>query len=337
MKTLPKCPSAAALLLAATCLALHPAAAQVPVKIGIGFGTGFLPTFIADELDLVEKHAKAAGLDVAVNYTRFSGSAAMQDAVLSNSIDMGVYGVAAMLIAWDKAKGTPQQVFGIAGVNSSPLVLLTNKPEVKALADFAPTDKIAMPALVSPQMYALQMLSEKTFGPGQQDKLKPQIVALPHPEALAAMLSGAGEVKAYFSTPPFTDIALASGKAHPVVSSVDAYGGRSTFLALGATKRYIEANPKMAQVMIAALTEAGDIIRKEPRRAAEIYLKVEPSKALDLDKVEAMLKGQAEDFGTAVSGVKQTADFMARLGQLKTVPASFKDVFQGPLQETASN
>ena len=73
--------------------ALTPAHAQQEVKIGIGFGIGFLPTFILDELDLVEKHAKAEGLDVKATYNRFSGSAAMQDAVLSGSVDVGVYGV----------------------------------------------------------------------------------------------------------------------------------------------------------------------------------------------------------------------------------------------------
>src|SRR5665647_260755 len=111
------------------------AAAQTEVKIGIGFGVGFLPMFIADEMKLVEKQAKAAGLDVTASYRRFSGSSAMQDAVLSGSVDVGVYGVAAMLIAWDKARNTPQQIFGIAGVNSSPLVLVANKPDAKTIQD----------------------------------------------------------------------------------------------------------------------------------------------------------------------------------------------------------
>ena len=168
---------AAAGLLAAALALPGAAQAQTPVKIGIGFGVGFLPMFIADEMKLVEKYAKAEGLDVTASYQRFSGSAAMQDAVLSGSVDVGVYGVAAMLIAWDKARNSPQQIFGVAGVNSSPLVLVANKPDAKSLDDLGPSDKIAMPALVSPQMYALQMLAEKRYGKGQQDKLKPQIVA----------------------------------------------------------------------------------------------------------------------------------------------------------------
>lgn len=314
-----------------------PAMAQTEVKIGIGFGIGFLPTFIMREMNLIEKHAKTVGLDVKTNYQRISGSSAMQDAVLSGSVDMGAYGVAAMLFAWDKARNTPQQIFGIAGVNSSPLVLVTNKPEVKKLADLALTDKISMPALVSPQMYALQMISEKTFGPGQEDKLKPQVVALPHPESLNAMLSGGTEVKAYFASPPFTQIAIDSGKAHAITSTEEAFGGRSSFLVMGATKRYIDANPKMIDVMVMALTEADDLIRSDPDKAAEIYLKVEPSKLLDQAKVAAILKANPDDFGVAVYGVKQTADFMARQKLIKTVPASFKDVFLAPIHGTASN
>jgi NitT/TauT family transport system substrate-binding protein len=311
--------------------------AQTEVKIGIGFGIGFLPMFIVDDQHLVEKYAGQAGLDVKTNYQRFSGSAAMQDAVLSGSVDMGVYGVPAMLIAWDKARNTPQQVFGIAGVNSSPLILVTNKAEAKSLSDLAPSDKISMPALVSPQMYALQMIAEKTFGLGQQDKLKPQVVALPHPESLSAIISGGTEVKAYFASPPFTQMALDSGKAHKIASSEDAFGGRSTFLALGATKKWIDGNPKMADVMVKAISEATQMIKNDPQKAAEIYLKVEPSKTLDVAKVSAMLKTMPDDFGVEVYGVKQVADFMARIGGIKNVPASFKDVFLPAIASTKSN
>lgn len=320
-----------------TMIALSQAAmAQTPVKIGIGFGVGFLPMFIADDMHLVQKYAKEAGLDVAPSYIRFSGSSAMQDAVLSSAVDMGVYGVAAMLIAWDKARGTPMQVFGICGVNSTPLVLVTNKADAKDITDLAPGDKIAMPAMVSPQMYALQMIAEKRYGAGQQDKFRTSVVALPHPESVNALLSGGTEVKAYFSTPPFTQIVLDSGKAHVLTTSEEAFGGRSTFLALGATKRYLDANPKMAEVMVKALREAGDIIRNSPEKAAEIYLKVEPSRALDIAKVTAILKAEHDDFGTEVTGVKATADFMSRIGGLRRVPASYKDVFLPVIADTDS-
>jgi NitT/TauT family transport system substrate-binding protein len=323
-------------LVAAMALAT-PAFAQQEVKIGIGFGIGFLPTFIADEMKLVEKHAKAEGVDLKASYPRFSGSGPMQDAVLSGSVDVGVYGEQAMLIAWEKAKGTPQQIIGIAGVTTLPLVLITNKADIKSIADFKTSDRIAMPSLVSPQMYALQMAAEKAFGPGQHDKLKPLVVALPHPEALNQLLAGQTEITAYFSSAPFTQIALKDSKIHTILTSTDAFGGKASFLVAGATKKVLDANPKLAVVLTKALGEADELIRNDPKKAAEIYLKVEPSKTLTPADVEAILKELKDDFGVSVHGVGASARFMEKIGQLKNPPASWKDAFVPSLHNTASD
>ena len=323
---------AAAMLAASVAMA-----APQPVKIGIGFGIGFLPTYLLEQLQLLEKHAKAASLDVSASYQRISGSAAMQDAVISGSVDFGAYGVPAMLLAWEKARGTPNQIVGVAGVNASPLVLITNQADVKSLAEFKPTDRIAMPALVSPQMYVLQIAAEKAFGDKQYDRLKPQVVALPHPEALNSLLSGKTEITAYFSSPPYTQLALRNPAIHRVLSSEEVFGGRASFLVMATTKRAADANPKLAEALVAALAEADRIIRTEPRRAAEIYLKIEPVKGLDVDTVEGILREQAEDFGVEVHGVKAYADFMARVGQLKRPPARWDEVFLSPIHGTASD
>jgi NitT/TauT family transport system substrate-binding protein len=125
----------------------------------------FLPLFIADRLDLIEKHAAAAGEPVSVSCERFSGPAAMQDAALSGAVDAGAYGAPAMLLAWERAAGTPMQVRAISGVTTPPLVLLTNRDGVNGLADLASEDRIAMPALVSPQTYTLRTAAESRGAP----------------------------------------------------------------------------------------------------------------------------------------------------------------------------
>ncbi len=317
--------------------ALLRAQAPRPVKLGIGFGVGILPAFIADELKLVEKYSAEAGAPVSASFVRFSGSAAMQDAVLSGSIDCGAYGIAAMMLAWDKARGTPVQVFGVSGVTTLPLVLLTKHERIKSLADFTPSDKIAMPALVSPQMYALQMASEKLWGPGQQDRLKTNVVGLPHPEALNALLDERSEISAYFSSAPFTQIALRKPGIRKLLTNVDVYGGKSTFLAFAATKKTLEEQPKLADIVIKAMTEAAELIRKDPKQAAAIYTKVEPSKTMTAADIEALLGELANDFGPDVHGVKKTADFMQRIGQLKNAPANWSDVFVPAMSKSSSD
>lgn len=317
--------------------AATPALAQQEVKIGVGFGISFLPTYLMDELKLVEKHAKEAGLDVKTTYHRFSGSGPMQDGLLSGAIDTGAYGTAALLIAWEKAKGTPQQMFAVSGVTTLPLVLITNQPHVKKLSDLTPNDRIAMPSLVSPQMFLLQMAAEKEFGPGQQDKFKQQIASIPHPDAVNALISGGTEITAYFSPPPFTQAALKNPKVHRVLDSTDVFGGKSSFLIMGAPKRWIEANPKMPEVIAKALDEAASIIRNDPRRAAEIYLSREKIKGFEVADIEAILKEYRDDYGSAVYGVQTTADFMARHGQLKNPPKSWKEIVTPSIANSPSS
>jgi NitT/TauT family transport system substrate-binding protein len=314
------------LLALALAAASTPAFAQHEVKIGIGFGLAFLPTYLCEDLKLVEKHAKAAGLDVKVSYKRFSGFGPLQDAVLSGSVDMGPYGVSALLIAWEKAKGTRQQLFAISGITTLPLVLVTNQAARKSIKDFKPTDRIAMPVLDSPEMYLLQMQSEKVFGPAERDKLRAQVVVLPHPDSLTALVAGGAEVTAYFSSAPFTQAALKSPKVHAILTSSEAIGGKASFLIMGATKRYIEANPKMPEVIARAMDEAAQIIRTDPKKAAQIYLTREPSKVFDVATIAAILKELKDEFGSPVQGVQAYADFMVKLGQLKNPPKSWKEI-----------
>ena len=66
-----------------------------------------------------------------------------------------------------------------------------------------------MPTLTAPQMYLLEMQSEKIFG--QYDRLRSQVVVLSPSDAIAALLDGEGPVTAYFASPPFTQIALKDG------------------------------------------------------------------------------------------------------------------------------
>ncbi len=317
-----------ALVMATLPLGVAVAADKPQLRVGIGFGVGFLPFYLAETDKLFEKRAAEAGIaDLAVVSQRFSGSSAMQDAILSGNIDIGGYGVPALLIAWDKARGTPNAIVGLAGITTTPLVLVTTNEAVRELKDFGPKDRIAMPALVSPQMYVLQMAAEQAFGQGKHNQLRNLVVALPHPDAVNALLSGGTEIDAYFSTPPFTSVVLKSAKVHRVVSSIDVFNGQSSFLVLGATRRFAERNAALTKAILAALADAYATIKAAPRRAAEIYLKAEPSKTLSVDDIEALLHDPDNGFSLAPHGIMAYADFMHRQGELKTLPAKWQDVF----------
>ena len=298
------------------------------LRVGTGFGIAFLPFYIIEAQKLYESRAAAAGVaNLQVTYQKFSGSAAMQDAVLSGNIDIGGYGLSALLLAWDKARGGANAVLGLTGITTVPLVLVTSNPQINGLKDFTPKDRIAMPSLVSPQMYVLQMAAESAFGAGKHNELRGLVVGLPHPEAVNALLSGGTEVNAYFSSPPFTSVVLRDPKVHRVLSSIDVFKGPSSFLVLCAPKRFAERNDALAKAVVAAMADAFAMIKQDPRKAAEIYLAAEPSKFLTVEAVEGLLKDPDNGFGLAPHGVMAYAGFMHKHGEIKSLPAKWQDVF----------
>lgn len=310
--------------MAAIIASAAPALAQDQVRIGLGYGFAFLPLYVCEDLKLVEKQAEAAHLDVAAKFAHFVNGGELHAALAAGQIDVAPFGTAPLLAGALAVKESGRQIVAVSGMTSLPLTLLSNQVDERSIADLKASDRIAVPTLTSPQMYLLQMLSEKTFG--KFDRLRNQIVMLSHPQAIAALADNNGQATAYFSSPPFTQIALRAANVHAILSSSDVMNGKSSFLILGALRSYVSAQPQVAEFVMKAIDEAARLIRNDPKRAAQIYLTREPSAALNSAPVEAIIRETKDEFGSPVYGVQTTADFMARIGELKGSLRSWKDV-----------
>jgi NitT/TauT family transport system substrate-binding protein len=113
--------------------------------------------------------------------------------------------------------------------------------------------------------------------------------------------------------------------------------GKASFLILGASKGYIAAHPKVPEAVAKAIDEAARLIHDDPRRAAEIYLVHEPSRTLDAAALASVLSGLRDEFGSAVRGIGAFADFMGRHGELKSPPASWKEIVAPALLNSPSS
>ena len=322
-------------VLAVLCVLSAPAAAQEPVRIGIGSGLAFLPAYICDDLDLIEKYGKQAHLDLKATFPRFAGAGPLQEALAAGTIDIAPFGVAPLLSEWEKTSGSPGQLLAVSGMTTLSPVLLTNRANVRTLADFGKEDRIAIPAATSPQHYFLQMQSEKLFG--KYDKLRSRIVMLPHPQAAAMLMEGGGSLAGYFSSAPYTEIVLADGRIHKVLSGADVIGGKASFLILAASKTYVTAHPRVVEAIGKALDEAARLIHDDPHHAAELFLVHEPSKTLDVTAVAAIIGDIKDEFGSPVHGVQAFADFMSRHGGLKAPPKSWKEIVAPALLDSPSS
>jgi NitT/TauT family transport system substrate-binding protein len=301
-----------------------PALAQDQVRIGLGYGFAFLPLYVCEDLKLVEKQAKASHLDVAAKFQHFTSGGELHAALAAGQIDVAPFGTAPLLAGALAAKEAGQQIVAVSGITSLPLTLLSNQADERTIADLKASDRIAVPTLTSPQIYLLQMQSEKTFG--QFDRLRNQIVMLSHPQAIAALADHHGQATAYFSSPPFTQIALRAANVHAILNSSHVMNGKSSFLILGALRSYIGAQPHVADIVTKAIDEAARLIRDDPKRAAQIYLAHEPSAALNGAAVEAIIRETKDEFGSPIYGIQTTADFMVRIGELKGSLRSWKDI-----------
>jgi NitT/TauT family transport system substrate-binding protein len=301
-------------------------ARQGEIVIGVGHGIGFLPLYLAHDFNLLEKHAKGVGLNARLTIRRFASRAPMQQALTKGEVTVAAFGIPAFLLARDASKGTPQEMVAVSGITTLPLLLLTARTDVKSLSDLKPADKIAVPMLTAPQMTYLRMQSNKWFMWGAWNRLRQQVVAMPHQEALEALVTGKSEVALYFSSPPYAQIALKQANVRAILSSADVAGGKASFLVLAARKDKLTAHPKLAEALSKAIDEAANIIRNDPRRAAVTWLKNEPSHSLDARAVEAILRGLKDDFGSGVYGVETLASYLRGDGRLKDMFWSWKDV-----------
>src|SRR6185295_5631787 len=169
------------------------------------FSMGYLQFNVMEHDKLLEKHAAALGLkDVKIAWSIFNGPDAMNNALISDSIDIVAGGVPGLVTLWARTKGTQNEVKGISALSSQPFLMNTRSDHIKSLADLKDTDRIAVPAVkVSVQAVALQMAAAKLHGQANFGKYDSLTVSMSPPDATIALLSGSGEITCVLSVPPF--------------------------------------------------------------------------------------------------------------------------------------
>lgn len=308
----------------ATPLAAH---AEGKISIAQQFGIGYLVLHVVKDQQLIEKHAKAQGLEeIEVEWRTISGATAMNEALLAGAIDVVSAGVPPMLTVWDRTHGK-QNVKAVASLGSLPNYLLSNRAEVKTLQDLSDKDRIAVPAAgVGFQSRTLQIETAKLYGNADFQRFDKISVSLPHPDATVALTKGGSEITAHFSSPPFQYQALENPDVHKLISSYDILGGQATFNVLYATEKFHDENPKTYKAFYDALVEASQIIKADKAAAAETYIKVENSK-LPLAFVKKIIEDPENDFTVSPQRTFIYAEKLHELGVLKNKASSWKDYF----------
>jgi NitT/TauT family transport system substrate-binding protein len=297
-----------------------------------------LPIYVLEAEKLIEKHAKAAGLgDVAVKYVDVAGGAVLNDMLLGNNLEFATGGLPPFLILWSKAAGTPNEVKAIAAVGGTPSTLYTRDPNVKSIKELTSRDKIAVAGVKSSQVaIVLQMAAADAFGDKDYAKLDPLTVTMRDADAVGVMKSGKGELTGHFTYDPYRAAYENDPAIHPILQSKDVLGGAGTVTVAYATVRFHAANPKTVAAYLAALTEADDIIKRDPARAARDFKTLAKASQSDAE-LTAMIRQPDAQYTVTPNAVMKFATFMARIGTLKEAPKSWKDMFFPEAQGLAGN
>jgi NitT/TauT family transport system substrate-binding protein len=299
------------------------------LTIGVQFGIGYLPIYVAMDAGLFDKEMQANGLKpIPINIVHVAGAPQISDGLISQTMQIGSGGITAMMVSWDKTKAIKGQAMkGIVALSSLPYELLTVNPRLTSLADFGEQNKIGLPAIkVSIPAILLQMAVERGFGSGNFNKLDPLTVSLAQPDGATALLSGGGTVDSYIFAPPFNYQLREHTGIRRIWSSAQLTDGDITSLAAWTTARFRDDNPRTYRAVVAALHEAMAVIQSDHRRAAEIFLKEENSK-LPVEFVSGILAEPDLAFDTAPHHSLDLAKFIARTGLIKSSPADWKDYF----------
>ncbi len=312
------------------------ARAQAPLTVTFVQQRGllYLPVDMMVSGGILQQEAAKLGLGkVEATVKTLSGPAPIIDALLSGSADYGTAALPSLLTLWDKTHGTANEVKAIGTVSNGAMVLYTINPNVKTIADFTETDRIAVPSVrISFNAMMLEMAAEKQWG--DPHKLDHLTVGLGHPDAVAALSAGYGSatVTAHIAVQPFTDRGLKLPGAHIIADSREVFGGPLTQITLLATKQTKEKNPTLFKAVSNALDESIRVANADKRAAAALWKKAQNATE-SVDELYALLSDPGFEFTSQPHRIAYFAAFLNRIGTMKSKVGDWKELFW----ETAYN
>jgi NitT/TauT family transport system substrate-binding protein len=307
------------------------------VRVAVQFGLGYLPLIVMGHDKLWEKQARARGVEVTTDITQLGGGATLNDALLSGSVQLVAGGFSGMLLLWDRTRSN----FGVralAAMNISPIYLVSNKDSIQSVKDLTENDRVAVPGIRSGSIQAIffSMAVEKAFGDGNASRFDSLEVAMQLPDAYAALINGGTSVTAAFLSSPYQERALANPRIHKIADSFEIQGKPATVNVVYAKADFVRDNPKLVAAFYDALREAIASIKENPQAAIDKYAEATGDKT-DKALLLSVLTGPQFSFDIAPRNTKQLADFLAKIGVLKTSPTSWKDYFFEPVYDLAGD
>jgi len=158
-------------------------------------------------------------------------------------------------------------------------------------------------------------------------RFDPLTVSMAHPDGMAALLSGHGEIGSHFTAVPYVQLELQKPGIRRLATATEILGAPNGHNFMVAPTKFYTANPKMYAAFLTAMQEATDIINHDKRAAAELYIRATKDKS-GVDEILRIMNdaGHAYAFNVTPDGDMLTIQFMHKIGSIKVQPESWQDL-----------
>jgi NitT/TauT family transport system substrate-binding protein len=299
------------------------------VTIDIQHGTNYMD--VVNMKHFWDDVAKAHGLNTTLTINIVDSPRVVADRLISGASQAGAISYQGLFKLNEKTDGDMKILFGNSIVN---ILLNTNNPEIKSIADFKPGHKIAVTSLgISIHAIATRYVADKELGDWK--KLDPLIVAMPHPDAYAAFT--AGTIDAHWATPPYSWIEAEQTGVRTLAASKD-FWGRHHLTVVVVSEKFCKDNPKVCDALFETHQKVVDWIKSQPRQAVEFFQKsIKAKETVDdyyyKQLVYMQLVDKQIEFEIAPQGLEKFAAFVYKIGEIKNPLKSWKEVSMPQLQQ----
>ena len=267
------------------------------------YGLAYAPLQIMRRKAFLEEELPGYRID----WQRLGNTAAIREAMLAGRVDVGFMGIPPFLIGYDR--GMEWKIF--TGLSEAPLGLVTWRKDIRALTDFRPDDRIALPQPGSIQHILLTMACERQMGSAAA--LDDNLVTMNHPDGMQALL-GRRDITAHFTSPPYLMEELSEPGMRQVLSGTEAMGGEFTFIVGAALDRLLWKDPAAVEALRRALDRAEALLRDHPEEAVSILA---GEYDIDPQRLRVYLEWPGLSYGRSVKGLEEFISFMRASGYLE--------------------
>jgi NitT/TauT family transport system substrate-binding protein len=289
------------------------------IRLAQQYGMHYAPAYVMQELGILDELLPGVKLE----WSNFGGGSAMNEALISNQLDVAFMGIPPVLIAIDK--GVDYRI--ASGISVPPAELIVRPTiGVQKVSDIKSEHKIAVPGIGSIQHIMLSKVAQDVLG--NANALDMNLVAMANPDAYSSLISGT-EVVGHFASMPYIDLEIKDGMKS-ILTAADVGGGAS--IVCVTTKAFTENLP-LYEALLEGLSKTIELINDQDEEALRVISETEKI-TIEQAKIYATWPGTI--YSTDLYRLNELGEFMAEVGFLTSAYKGFEHVtWPGAIEATA--